>query len=750
MHGNLMYVKLALCNVRRTAKDYLIYGITLVLSIGMFYGFYSLGSPYYSAALPVRMHLNILRQVMRIAVPLVGLLSVFLISYVNAYMFRQKQKEFAVESILGMEQGTVAVLFFLETLSMGAAAVILGILLGVLLSQGISILVVQSFEEIYRLHFTVFPDTLLGTILFFGLLFLMMGLRNVWLIRRRKVIEMLQDSQNGTDVRPLPKQLGRWAAAGTAVSAAVFGMMVFLINDISAYPKVLFRVLIMMFLAAGFMAASACFFLAGKRRREGSRPMFVMMVCSMAEGALLLASFRIFETLVGQGRAPEIYVTAPPVCGFLLLAFSMAAFFGNLTWFLSKVIRKPSRAYYQNLFLVGQIRSRMGSRSKTMGMITCVLTASLILFAWLPVLAARIESYQHVLSVFDVQVGTMYPAEESAFPTGTLDYDAITEYLEQSGCPVTGTAQGETYFLEPADPEHPEADEGKRPSLAVPLSVYNDLRRLSGLAPVRLAADEYGVAWDNEALESDIRNLAQEGHTIQAGEYRLFKAEGADYQDPVGISLFTCQTAFVYVIPDDAVQGLQMATTFYSANTARPLSYEFARQFEQEIGDYQRNLDHFPPEYAFVRLNTLQTSEGTSTMLMLNLIGAYAALVLLVSSFTMLSVQQLTDAAEQKKRFGIIGKLGVEPGEIKRNIRQQMYFWFGLPVLAALIGSAGVLAYLVWSGYRTIAAYISLGQIGLIFAGVYTVFLLILGCYFTATYSSVCASVSRSGQGAFS
>ena len=34
-------------------------------------------------------------------------------------------------------------------------------------------------------------------------------------------------------------------------------------------------------------------------------------------------------------------------------------------------------------------------------------------------------------------------------------------------------------------------------------------------------------------------------------------------------------------------------------------------------------------------------------MLLLSLIGTYAALVLLVSSFTMLSVQQLTDAIEQ-------------------------------------------------------------------------------------------------------
>ena len=40
----MMYAKLALRNVRRTARDYLIYVVTLVLSVGMFYGFLSLVS----------------------------------------------------------------------------------------------------------------------------------------------------------------------------------------------------------------------------------------------------------------------------------------------------------------------------------------------------------------------------------------------------------------------------------------------------------------------------------------------------------------------------------------------------------------------------------------------------------------------------------------------------------------------------------------------------------------------------------
>ena len=57
----MMYAKLALRNVRRTARDYLIYVVTLVLSVGMFYGFFSLVSPYYNATLPFPLIKDIVR-----------------------------------------------------------------------------------------------------------------------------------------------------------------------------------------------------------------------------------------------------------------------------------------------------------------------------------------------------------------------------------------------------------------------------------------------------------------------------------------------------------------------------------------------------------------------------------------------------------------------------------------------------------------------------------------------------------------
>lgn len=726
-----MYAKLPFRNVRRTAKDYLIYVVTLVLSIGMFYGFFSLVSPYYNETLPVQIHLDTLKNFMRMAVPLVGLLAVFLMSYVNSYMLRRKQKEFAVETIIGMEQRTVAFLFFLETLIIGAAAIVLGVLLGILLSQIISMVVVQSFGETYGLHFALFPDTLLGTVVFFGVISLLMGLKNLYTVRKLKVIQMLQNSQKGADVVPLTKQLKRWGIACMAVSFIILLLMILLLGRIFIYTQVFLRMLLVTFITLALIVSALAFITAGKRHRDGSRAVLSMTVFSLADGVVLLSQYTVFESMVRQGIALQAYLTLPPILALFLIVFGLIAFFSNLTWLMAKVVKKPSVHYYNNLFLSGQLKSRMGSSSKMMGMITCVLAASLVLFAYLPVLAIRIQSYQQVLSVYDVQVGTMYRAEEDLLPSGALDFDTITIYLEEHGYTVTGKAEGNLYLLQIDDLKKGNTED---PLLAVPLSVYNELRGLSGLEPIFIAEDEYGIAWSNVAEVSAIQEYNEEVDNIQAGTITLHKAKDADYQDSVGISLFTSQTEAVYIIPDDVTQGLRMATTFYSANTDHPLSYEFAKQFDRDMAEYQTQLANFPADALFVRLNTLQTNEGISNMLMLILIGAYTALVLLVSSFTMLSIQQLTDAIEQKHRFKIISMLGVELRERRHNIRRQMEFWFGLPVLTALICSAGVLVFLIWSSYKDIIAYISMTEVLQIFGVVYIAFLAIFVCYFGATY----------------
>ncbi len=237
----MMYAKLALRNVKRSAKDYLIYIVTLVLSVGLFYGFLSITSPYYSETLPVKINLEILNKAMRIAVPIVALLVIFLISYVNTYMLRRKQKEFAVQTIIGMEQRTVALIFFMETVIMGVIAIFGGILLGIGLSQIISYIVVQSFEASWHPYFILFPDTVLSTLMFFGAIFIVMGLKNIRTVRKLKVIDMLHNSQRGNERFTLYHQLSRWIAMASLVSIVVFGMTHMHILKISKQPHILWQ-----------------------------------------------------------------------------------------------------------------------------------------------------------------------------------------------------------------------------------------------------------------------------------------------------------------------------------------------------------------------------------------------------------------------------------------------------------------------------------------------------------------------------
>lgn len=130
-----MYAKLILRSARRSARDYLIYLVTMTLCVALFYAFLSVSSRFYKPDIGVEYDFTLLSGGMKMAICAVTLLLLFLIRFVNHYMLRSRQKEFALEAILGMDQRTIAGLFFAETLLMGGVSVVLGIGLGAVCSQ---------------------------------------------------------------------------------------------------------------------------------------------------------------------------------------------------------------------------------------------------------------------------------------------------------------------------------------------------------------------------------------------------------------------------------------------------------------------------------------------------------------------------------------------------------------------------------------------------------------------------------------
>lgn len=114
----MMYAKLALENVKKSTKDYLIYIVTLTACISMFYAFLSISSNYYEPNIGAEFNLDILGDGIKYAILLITVLLMFLMQYVNHFMIQRRKREFAIQSIIGMEQSTIARLFFVESLIM--------------------------------------------------------------------------------------------------------------------------------------------------------------------------------------------------------------------------------------------------------------------------------------------------------------------------------------------------------------------------------------------------------------------------------------------------------------------------------------------------------------------------------------------------------------------------------------------------------------------------------------------------------
>ncbi len=192
-----MYVKLVFRNAKRSVRDYLVYVVTMTICVTLFYSFLSISSRYYKPDIGSEYDFTMLSDGMKAVVCMITLCLAFLIWFVNRYMLQRKQKEFALQLIMGMEQKTVAGLFFAETLIMGMISIGLGIFFGVFCSQFITAMLLTSYGKTYQLAWTLFPDTVWLTAVFFILSFFAVGSLNTYMIRKTTIFAMLSaDREN--------------------------------------------------------------------------------------------------------------------------------------------------------------------------------------------------------------------------------------------------------------------------------------------------------------------------------------------------------------------------------------------------------------------------------------------------------------------------------------------------------------------------------------------------------------------------
>ena len=193
-----MLFKLSFRNITRSVKDYAIYFFTLVLGVTLFYVFNSVGSQ--AAVLELnnakKLIVELLSKILSgMSILVVAILGALII-YASRFLIKRRNKEFAIYLTLGMSKRKISRLLFFETLMIGIISLAVGLLVGIGASQLISILIGRLFEaDMSKFQFVFSEKAFFDTILYFGLIYLVVIVFNTIIVGRLKIIDLLHGSK---------------------------------------------------------------------------------------------------------------------------------------------------------------------------------------------------------------------------------------------------------------------------------------------------------------------------------------------------------------------------------------------------------------------------------------------------------------------------------------------------------------------------------------------------------------------------
>ena len=207
-----MLFKLSLKNIKKSFKDYVIYFMTLILGVAIFYVFNAMDSQTAMMRLSqstkeiVGLMIDMLAGVSVVVALILG----FLIVYASNFLIRRRKKEFAIYMTLGMGKREISRILLGETILIGLLSLAAGIGVGVFASQFMSILVAKMFETDMSAYTFVFSrQAALKTVACFGIMYLIVIMFNVFTISRYKLIDLFHASRKN--------ERGRLKSSGLAV-----------------------------------------------------------------------------------------------------------------------------------------------------------------------------------------------------------------------------------------------------------------------------------------------------------------------------------------------------------------------------------------------------------------------------------------------------------------------------------------------------------------------------------------------------
>ena len=714
-----MLFKLSFRNITRSIKDYAIYFFTLVLGVTLFYVFNSVGSQ--AAVLELNNSRKLIVDLLAKILSGMSVLVVFilgaLIIYASRFLIKRRNKEFAIYLTLGMSKRKISRLLFFETLMIGVISLGVGLLLGIGVSQLISVLIAKLFEtNMDKFTFVFSEKAFFDTILYFGLIYLIVIFFNTIIVGRLKIIELLQGSKK-SEKAFLKNPLLR--AIVFVVSASVLGYAYWWVNNdkISLMDRVynlLWPVI------AGVVATFLIFWsLSG----------LIMEIVTRSKKFYFkgLNSF-VFRQISSKVNTAVISMSLISLLLFLTISILSLCFSINESMKKELAYNTPVDAMteltdylavYGSNSSVGYL-SQMSKDQEKAALATSQAYMKKSLYQNLidrnPDLAKDIKDHLE-LNVYADSKFTYGQILPSGVMTGTVE-----AFMSKTTVPM------------------------------VRVSDYNKLAKLYHRDEIHLKDNQYQFLADFKTMAEILDKTLADNTQIKYRNFTLTPAYKKHQEGFVTSSGFKSNTG-ILVVPDNVItdqpigtQAMLMNYNLSGTRTAEKIDDDLRKAFDlgdlsvevttseeeaQKAVSSDRKADR--PSGVAINFYTklLVKAASVGMQAIATFVGFYLGIIFLISSAAILALKQLSESSDNTEKYAALRRLGASNKMLNRALFVQIAIFFIAPLLIGIIHSI--------FGIMFASSIIEIfGSSGLLASIPITVSMIVLiyGGYFLLTYIS--------------
>lgn len=199
-----MFLKFLLTNLKRGYKNYIIYTVSLVICVALFYSYFSISSIYFKPYDTFVMDEGVLSNITYLGT-IFFLISAYIVYYITKFIINERKKEFGTYILVGIEPYKIGIVFFLESLIIGTISIFIGILIGLVSSNLITFLVVNFAEEKFNFSLKIYPDILKKTAIYFIITFIIVGIINFIKITNINLIKFFKEVDKKVKIKKIGK-----------------------------------------------------------------------------------------------------------------------------------------------------------------------------------------------------------------------------------------------------------------------------------------------------------------------------------------------------------------------------------------------------------------------------------------------------------------------------------------------------------------------------------------------------------------